>query len=89
MAGLILPPPICDVYGVVADMIPTIAPGADPQEIQQSIPLVQKLFSLCEQAKTNPTAEKVFVALFQSLIEFEPTSFSIASQDPLNQLQSV
>jgi len=69
MANLILPPPNCDVYGIVHDMIPTVAPNADGDGIDLAVILVQQLFSLCEQARENPTVEKVFVAMFQSLVE--------------------
>jgi hypothetical protein len=71
MAGLILIPPSKDIYGIVTDMIPVIAPGADRQVIEQSVILIQRLFVLCKLAKLNPTTEKLFVAMFSSLVEID------------------
>lgn len=77
MARLILPPPICDIYDIVHDMIPTVAPDADGHAIKLSVILVQQLFSLCEQAKGNPTAEKIFISMFRSLLEIDPARVDI------------
>jgi len=79
LASLILPPPICDIRDIVHDMIPTVAPDADGHEIELSVILVQQLFSLCEQAKRNPTVEKIFISMLRSLLETDPARADIDS----------
>lgn len=68
-ATLLLPPPPKDVPGIIMDMLPLVAPGADSDGIHQSVMLVQKLVVLCEQAKANGTTEKIVAAMFQSLLK--------------------
>ena len=79
MTSLILPPPICDIRDIVHDMIPTVDPDADGHGIELSVILVQQLFSLCEQAKGNPTVEKIFISMFRSLLETDPGRADIDS----------
>ena len=74
MAILILPPPPNDVLGIVMDLLPLVAPDADSDAVNQSVILVQILVLLCERAKLNSTAEKIFAAVFQSLIQSEVSS---------------
>lgn len=67
MADLIIPSE-ADVHGIVLDMIPVIASGAEPGEIQHSIFLTKKLIMLCSIAQANSVAEKVFAEIMQGML---------------------
>lgn len=67
MANLIIPSSV-DVPGIVLDMIPTVAPNAEPREIEHSVLLTHKLIMLCTIAQANSTAEKIYSEVMQGML---------------------
>jgi hypothetical protein len=78
MAKLILSPPISEAHGIVADMLPSLAPGAGAHDVEQCVTMVQNLFRLCTQAKNNPVAEKIFAEFFtlKSFVEVDSAALA-------------
>jgi len=69
MTELVIPSAAdADVRGIVLDVISTIAPHAEPCEIDHAILLAKKLVMLCFLAQANSVAEKVFSELMQSML---------------------
>ena len=67
MANLIVPS-AADVHEIVSDVISTIAPNAEPREIDHSVFLVKKLIMLCFIAQADSVAEKVFTEIMQGML---------------------
>ena len=57
-----------DVHGIVLDVISTIAPNAEPCEIEHSTLLAKKLIMLCFIAQANNVTEKVFSEIMQGML---------------------
>ena len=67
MANLIVPS-AADVHEMVLDVISTIAPNAEPREIDHSVLLTKKLIMLCFIAQANSVAEKVLSEIMQGML---------------------
>jgi hypothetical protein len=66
-------PPIEEVRDIVLDMMPVIAPDADPETIQKSITLAENLvvqFHLAKLAVTTETVLKIMLSGMISTTDF-------------------
>jgi hypothetical protein len=61
-------PPIEEVRDIVLDMMPVIAPDADPETIQKSITLAENLVALFHLAKFAATTEAVLKIMLSGMI---------------------
>lgn len=61
-------PPIEEVRDIVLDMMPVIAPNADPETIQKSITLAENLVALFHLAKFAVTTEAVLKIMLSGMI---------------------
>lgn len=61
-------PPVEDVRDIVLDMMPVIAPDADPETIQKSIAFAENLVALFHLAKFAATTEAVLKIMLSGMI---------------------
>ncbi|WP_442783220.1 hypothetical protein [Collimonas fungivorans] len=61
-------PPIEEVKDIVLDMMPVIAPNADPETIQKSIIFAENLVVLFHLAKFGATTETVLKIMLSGMI---------------------
>lgn len=81
MTELVIPAD-ADVRGIVLDVISSIAPYAEPRDIEHAILLAQKLIMLCFLAQANSVAEKVFSELMQGMLGVRKCHRQITPSDP-------
>ncbi|MFJ2990701.1 hypothetical protein ACIPF8_22790 [Collimonas sp. NPDC087041] len=61
-------PPIEEVRDIVLDMMPVIAPDADPETVQKSIIFAENLVALFHLAKFAATTEAVLKIMLSGMI---------------------
>ncbi|MEM4990887.1 hypothetical protein V8G57_26110 [Collimonas sp. H4R21] len=61
-------PPIEEVRDIVLDMLPVIAPDADPETIQKSIIFAENLVALFHLAQFTVTTEAVLKIMLSGMI---------------------
>lgn len=61
-------PPIEEVRDIVLDMLPVIAPDADPETIQKSITFAENLVALFHLAQFTVTTEEVLKIMLSGMI---------------------
>jgi hypothetical protein len=66
-------PPMADVRGIVLDMMPVIGHDGDKEALERSVTMAARLFAICTMAKENPAMERMFVQLFQGMLQVEHT----------------
>lgn len=72
LTGLVIPP-MADVRGIVVDMMPVIGHDGDKGALERSVTMAARLFAICAMAKEDPAMERMFVQLFQGMLQVEAT----------------
>jgi hypothetical protein len=67
ITGLVVPP-VGDVRGIILDMMPTVAPGADQISVDWSVHLATRLVALLTKAKEDADTERVLGEFMRGIL---------------------